>query len=124
MDDKGHQLELQQVRLRPFFLARYELTKAQWVRLTYGRDIDYGDPGYNRLDSRTPDGKSIAAINPVEWVSFEMAMPLLARDGLTLPDERQWEFACGASCLRDAVVQRQCARDHGALRQFRRPHVR
>ncbi|MEM7201016.1 MAG: bifunctional serine/threonine-protein kinase/formylglycine-generating enzyme family protein [Planctomycetota bacterium] len=76
------------VTLRPFFLARHELTQAQWRRLTT-------EPNPSRYFA----GREIRGVeqigwdHPVESVSWADADRLLGRHGLTLPTEARWEYA-------------------------------
>jgi formylglycine-generating enzyme required for sulfatase activity/tRNA A-37 threonylcarbamoyl transferase component Bud32 len=94
---------VQEVRLSPFFLARHELTQGQWLRLT-GSSPSYYAAG------RTWAGDAVTGANPVEQVSWEDCDRWLARHGLVLPSEAQWEYGCRAgaatpwSCAFDELV--------------------
>lgn len=73
------------VRLDPWFMGRYELTRGQRVRLT-GEAPDAPD-----LDAApTP------LVHPTESLSLERAIAALAPVGLTVPTEAQWEVAARA----------------------------
>ncbi len=66
---------------RPFYLGKYELTQAQYEAVT-GKN-----PSYFPAPSK-----------PVEQVSWQDAQDFLAKagQGLRLPTEAEWEFACRA----------------------------
>jgi len=77
------------VTLQPFFLAKYEMTRAQWEQLfgtTRGAlpigSVSGGDP-------------AIGYGHPVDSVSAREADAALQSVGLLLPTEAQWEWACG-----------------------------
>jgi formylglycine-generating enzyme required for sulfatase activity len=70
-------------RVEPFFLAECELTQGQWQR-TVG-----SNPSSHSRDPR-------AASFPVETISWFAAWRELARAGLRLPSEAEWEYACRA----------------------------
>ena len=74
------------VEIEPFFLSKFEVTQAQWLLLT------------NANPSLIRSGKPVAGIeigdrHPVNGLSWTLATEVLARFGLGLPTEAQWERA-------------------------------
>jgi len=76
--------------LDPFFVSKYELTQAQWLRLT-GKDQpknptqNWGEPEYSR-----------PYLNPAYHIPWEEAERVMGRLGLCLPTEAQWDYAARA----------------------------
>jgi len=76
---------LQKVTLDPFFISKYEMTQAQWVRVT-GINPSRMTPGM--------DGKKCYTLrNPVENVTWGDCDRVMARLGLRIPTDAQWEYA-------------------------------
>ena len=80
LEGPAHELEL-----APFFLAKYELTQAQWLRAT-GRNPSEHFPGQFKSE------QMVSQTNPVETVNWDETDEMLARWGLLLPTEAQWEY--------------------------------
>ena len=77
------------VTLSPFLIAKYEVTQAEYEAVT-------GSNPSHFQGERVPAGTDTASL-PVESVSWdELRAPdgFLARTGLQLPTEAQWEYAC------------------------------
>jgi formylglycine-generating enzyme required for sulfatase activity len=69
---------IHEVELAPFFLSKYEMTRAQWLRTAGALPPQGGDPA----DLLLPVG-----------ATHEEAEEVLALFGLTLATEAQWEYA-------------------------------
>ncbi|MCC6782446.1 MAG: formylglycine-generating enzyme family protein, partial [Planctomycetes bacterium] len=81
--------DVHEVRLAPFFLARHELTQAQYLRLTGERN-----PSSFAAGEFGTDGPAIGWAHPVENLDWDMARQALEPHGLILPTEAQWEYGC------------------------------
>ncbi len=74
------------VSLQPFLIAKHEMTRGQWKRLTGN------DPSAGAGDGDANDDEDALA-HPVGQVSWQDATRALEEAGLALPTEAQWEHA-------------------------------
>jgi serine/threonine protein kinase/formylglycine-generating enzyme required for sulfatase activity len=72
-----------EVSLPAYFISKYEMTQAQWIRIA----------GYNRSYYRPPSEFAPSLLHPVEQVSWSECSIIMNRLGLSLPTEQQWERA-------------------------------
>ncbi len=79
---------IHEVRLSAYFLSKYEMTQAQWLRAFGSNPSDYG-AGANHPAFKAPSNVR----HPVERVSWEDAQLYLPRLDLQLPTEAEWERA-------------------------------
>ena len=80
------------IELRAFFLSKYEMTQAQWLRATG----ELPSENFVGLDAKPSENPPIGPTHPVEHVSWNDAQRALARWNLALPTEAQWEYAARA----------------------------
>ncbi|HGY91141.1 MAG TPA: hypothetical protein ENK43_08230 [Planctomycetes bacterium] len=80
------------VSLASYFIGKFEITRAQWMRMSGGHDPSYWNPDTSggRLDDET------CLMLPLENVTWFNGGKVLRRFGLSLPTESQWEFAARA----------------------------
>ena len=86
----------ERLKLASFFMAKHELTQAQWLNL-----IGFSSPSEYQPGSEVAS-HIVTGRHPVESVSWPQSRQLLRRFGLNLPTETQWEYACwGGAARRD-----------------------
>lgn len=79
-----------EVSLSPYFLSKYEMTQAQWKRLTGENPSAYGPDG-EWSSGWLRSGEPTSGLHPVEQVSWHDCVRWMRRVGLSLPSEPQWE---------------------------------
>jgi len=72
------------IELDPYFVSKYEMTQAQWAR------VHLANPSH----AQVPRVGANDVLRPVENISWRSARQTLAKLGLVLPTEAQWEYAC------------------------------
>jgi serine/threonine protein kinase/formylglycine-generating enzyme required for sulfatase activity len=81
---------LRRIRLQPSFLAKYEMTQAQWLRVT-GSNPSYLAPARNHEFAQP-----ITLLHPVGMLSFDDAEQVLHRLALRMPSVDEWEYGARA----------------------------
>jgi serine/threonine protein kinase len=86
----------ERLKLAAFFLGKHELTQTQWLNLTGTVSPSEFQPGSD-IGAHIVTGR-----HPVESVSWTQGRHALARFGMVLPTEVQWEYAAwGGTPRRD-----------------------
>ena len=72
--------------LDAFFMAKYELTQSQWLRVQKDNPSAY-------LPGQEQGGITVSAVHPAEHMTWKQAKETLWKMDLILPTEAQWEYA-------------------------------
>ena len=87
---RGTNEPLHTVTLSPFLIAKYEVTQAEYEAVMTGHASLSATPsfnfGYSPVDLERP-------VEQVSWHDLQDPDGFLARTGLSLPSEAQWEYA-------------------------------
>ncbi|MFT4542826.1 MAG: serine/threonine protein kinase/formylglycine-generating enzyme required for sulfatase activity [Planctomycetota bacterium] len=84
-----------EVELSAFFLSKYEMTQGQWKRAV-GANPSLHGPDAAWEQSWNEAGAEASLLHPIEMVNWLDCKRVLARLGLQLPSEAQWEFGARA----------------------------
>ncbi|HKW15812.1 MAG TPA: bifunctional serine/threonine-protein kinase/formylglycine-generating enzyme family protein, partial [Candidatus Krumholzibacteria bacterium] len=104
---RDDQLPVHRVCLDPFFMSKYEVTQAQWLRLT-GTNPSHIQP-YRDY------GTYVTSLrHPVENLNWQMAEEFAHDIGLVVPTEAQWEYAARAG----SPGPYYCGRDYHCLETY------
>ena len=76
------------VNLAPYLIGKHEITQSQWKRIMGRNPSNFRPPVHLE--------QTITSMHPVEQVSWTECRDFARRNGLSLPTEAQWEFACRA----------------------------
>ncbi len=90
------------VALSAFFISKFEMTQAQWLRCA-GSKPSFFLQAVDTIDPR----------HPVEQVSWTECTTAMKQQGLALPTEAQWEYACRAG----TTTAWSTGADEGAVRR-------
>ena len=89
-------IKLERVRVPAFFIAKFEMTQAQWKRTTGNNPSWWAFPMVLRHKDTGHARRRATGMHPVEQVTWTQADRTMRRLDLRLPSSAQWEYACRA----------------------------
>jgi serine/threonine protein kinase/formylglycine-generating enzyme required for sulfatase activity len=110
---------VQQVRLDPYLIGKYEVTQAQWVRVMGSNPSNFRiNAFYDQQVAKKelPAGPSL--LHPVEQLSWYDAVEAMRRLDLVLPTEARWEYAARAGSAEPWHFFRDGQRDWEQVGRF------
>jgi len=84
----GNETPAHDIRLDPYFISKYEMTRGQWRRMAASDPSLLTPPR-----APTEQERERSDVEPVDQVYWQESHDVLARLGLELPTEAQWEYA-------------------------------
>jgi formylglycine-generating enzyme required for sulfatase activity len=100
------------VTLSPFLIAKYECTQAQYAQVMQGHPTLEATASLSPNPSRFT-GDVQRPVEQVSWTDLKDADGFLARTGLSLPSEAQWEYACRGGTTTVFSFGDECNNDEG-----------
>lgn len=105
-DREGDRTErpLHEVAIPRFFIARYEITQAQWRAIATIDPADHTlneEPSYYRGSGYEDDERPVERVSWSDAVKFCASLSRVSQRAYRLPTEAEWEYACRANTNTD-----------------------